>query len=142
MLPNIKLFLDQLTSERTYSIIHDSRGIAPGGPIQIDITNDRKTIASLVVKTMDPIGVAPEDLNNYVVTEVTIDNATVLKPSHRDTPQTLCVQISNIIRAPHLPPQQKQPFPASRAGAQSFGRHFQIKHRCKFVAALRNAPSE
>lgn len=136
MLPNIQLFLDHLASQTPYTIIDDARGVAPGGPIQLDITNDRKTIASLVIKTMNPIGVAPDDLANYVITDITIDNATVLKPSHSDTADSLCNRIEETVRRPYLSPRLPRQHRAAGAlsTSQTYGRHFEIKHRCKFVA--------
>jgi len=69
----------------TIQIDHDSRGVSPGGTMSLDLVRDHRCFATLSIKSIHEANASFNDVDNYRITHLTIDNA---EPINLRTPKT------------------------------------------------------
>lgn len=103
-MPLISDLLNEIRrAQITINIINDSRGVSPGGTMILDLVRGNRCFATLLIRTLHPV--AKEQFNavdNYSVTEVSIDNAEVLQIRRPVTAQELWTKLDTLLRERHI----------------------------------------
>jgi hypothetical protein len=86
-MPLVTDFLNELKHRGLQpTVIADRRALIPGGMVQVDLLPPtRVTTASLIIKSVHPIGRRFEDTNCYVITESVVDDCDCHKTKRRVT---------------------------------------------------------
>jgi len=102
-MPLISNLLEQIrNAEITINVINDSRGVSPGGTMVLDLVRGHRCFATLMVRTLHPA--AKEQFNNidhYRITEVSIDNAEVIRIRKPTTAADLWTKLNSLLRDRH-----------------------------------------
>ena len=145
-MPLVTDFLNELKHRGLQpTVIADRRALIPGGMVQVDLLPPtRVTTASLIIKSVHPIGQRFEDANCYVITEIVVDDCDVISPSaalsasHLYDLLSRCPSLNSstgLSQPQHDEQDRQQHSRRSRWRRRRFNNsnHFAVTHRCKFA---------
>src|SRR5712691_5869831 len=98
-MPQVSAFLQQIKSSFINAIIlSDYRGISPGGTITLDLSRGHTPFATLVIRSLHPTTDQFANTDSYVITEVTIDNAEVIRLRKPTSAVNLWERVESLIQ--------------------------------------------
>lgn len=101
-MPPVTAFLEQIRSSFIKAIITtDSRGITPGGAVILDLSRGHNPFATLLIRSIHPRQDQYSTPESYRITEITIDNAEVIKLRRPVSPEELWQQVEKLIQDRH-----------------------------------------
>jgi len=129
-MPVISALINQIKhAQITVNIIHDSRGVSPGGTMVIELIRAHRCFATLLIRTLHPANKDQfNNIDSYSITEVSIDNAEVIVIRTPMAAYELWNQLDTLLRERHTrakealaqlpnsnPRPHQQPFSVNRA---------------------------
>ena len=101
-MPPVTAFLEQIRSSFIKAIITtDARGVTPGGTVILDLSRGHNPFATLLIRSIHPRQDQYSFPESYRITEITIDNAEVIKLRRPVSPEELWQQVEKLIQDRH-----------------------------------------